>query len=314
MELLSENRCFGGLHRRYRIHSEQLAGDTVFAVFLPPQALEGARVPALYWLSGLTCTDENVMQKAGAQRLAAELGLALVAPDTSPRGEGVPTDPQGSWDFGLGAGFYVDATQAPWSRHYRMHSYVSAELPALLEAQLPLSDRRGISGHSMGGHGALVAAMRHPGRYSSVSAFAPIANPARCPWGQKAFAYLLGPDPQVWQGWDASALLAAGQGPVGPDGQPLPLLVDQGTADAFLESQLRPDALEAAAAAAGHPLQLRRQAGYDHSYFFVASFIDDHLRHHAAALRAPALRDAPLQDAPLREAPPRDATPAVCGP
>jgi S-formylglutathione hydrolase len=283
-ELLSENCCFGGSHRRYRFRSQELAGDTVFGVFLPPQALEGAPVPALYWLSGLTCTDENFMQKAGAQRLAAELGLALVAPNTSPRGEGVPGDPDGSWDFGHGAGFYVDATQEPWRQHYRMHSYVSVELPALVETRLPISDRRGISGHSMGGHGALVTAMRHPGRYRSVSAFAPIANPTRCPWGQKAFGHLLGPDPQEWLAWDASALLSAGQGPVGPDGSPLPLLVDQGSADAFLASQLQPEALEAAAAASGHPLSLRRQDGYDHSYFFVASFIDDHLRHHAAAL------------------------------
>ena len=286
LELLSENRCFGGLHRRYRHPSQELNCSMVFAVFLPPQALAGARVPALYWLSGLTCSDENFMQKAGAQRLAAELGLALVAPDTSPRGEGVPGDPEGSWDFGHGAGFYVDASEEPWSRHYRMHSYVTAELPALVEAELPIDDRRGISGHSMGGHGALVAAMRQPGRYRSVSAFAPIANPMGCPWGRKALGYLLGPESQCWQRWDASALLAAGEGPVGPEGQPLPLLVDQGSADAFLVSQLLPDALEAAAAASGHPLQLRRREGYDHSYFFVASFIDDHLRHHAAALDA----------------------------
>jgi len=284
MELLSESRCFGGLNRRYRLCSEALAGDTTVGVFLPPQALEGQPVPTLLWLSGLTCTDENVLQKAGAQRLAAALGLALVAPDTSPRGADVPGDPEGSWDFGHGAGFYVDASEAPWSRHYRMQSYVASELPALLEAQLPLDPaRRGISGHSMGGHGALVTAMRHPGRYRSVSAFAPIANPSRCPWGRKAFGYLLGGDAQAWQAWDASALLAAGRGPQGPDGQLLPVLVDQGSADGFLETQLHPHALEAGAAASGHPLQLRRQAGYDHSYFFVASFIDDHLRHHAAA-------------------------------
>jgi S-formylglutathione hydrolase len=287
MELLIENRCFGGLHRRYRIRSEELAGDTVFAVFLPPQALEGRRVPVLYWLSGLSCSDENFMQKAGAQRRAADLGIALVAPDTSPRGDAVPDDPSGNWDFGHGAGFYVDATEAPWSRHYRMHSYVSRELPELVEARLPISDRRGISGHSMGGHGALVCAMRHPGRYRSLSAFAPIANPCRCPWGRKAFGFLLGSDPQAWQSWDASALLRSGQGPVGPDGQPLTLLIDQGGADAFLATQLRPEALEEAATHSGHPLILRRQVGYDHSYFFVSSFIDDHLSHHAAALRAP---------------------------
>jgi S-formylglutathione hydrolase len=285
MELLAENRCFGGLHRRYRIHSEELAGDTVFAVFLPPRALEGQRVPVLYWLSGLTCSDENFMQKAGAQRRAAELGLALVAPDTSPRGEAVPDDPEGKWDFGHGAGFYVDATQAPWSRHYRMHSFVSRELPELVEARLPISDRRGISGHSMGGHGALVCAMRHPGRYRSLSAFAPIANPCRCPWGQKAFTHLLGSDPVAWQSWDACALLASGQGPLGPDGEPLTLLVDQGSADAFLADQLLPEALERVAAECSHPLILRRQPGYDHSYYFVASFLDDHLLHHATFLQ-----------------------------
>ena len=284
VELLCENRCFEGVHRRYRHHSEQLNCSMVFAVFLPPQALTGATVPALYWLSGLTCTDENVMQKAGAQRLAAELGLALIAPDTSPRGQEVPDDPEGSWDFGHGAGFYVDATQEPWSRHYRMHSYVTVELPALVEAALPINQRRGISGHSMGGHGALVAAMRHPGLYCSVSALAPIAHPSRCPWGEKALGYLLGADRQAWRGWDAAELMASGHGPLGSNGQPLPVLVDQGMADGFLTDQLKPEALEAAAAASGHPLQLRRQEGYDHSYFFVASFIDDHLRHHAAAL------------------------------
>lgn len=285
LDLLAEHRCFSGLQRRYRHHSPALQCAMTLGVFLPPQALEGARVPALYWLSGLTCTDENFIHKAGAQRLAAELGLALVAPDTSPRGEGVPSDPDGGWDFGHGAGFYLDATQEPWSRHYRMHTYVTGELPALLEAQLPLDPaRRGISGHSMGGHGALVAAMRHPGRYCSVSAFAPISQPSRCPWGRKAFGHLLGSNTQSWQAWDASALLAGGQGPVGPDGMPLPLLVDQGTADGFLEEQLQPQALEAAASASGHPLTLRRQEGYDHSYCFVASFIDEHLRHHAAGL------------------------------
>ena len=283
-ELLSESRCFQGVYRRYRHQSRELNCPMVFGVFLPPQALAGDRVPALYWLSGLTCSDENFMQKAGAQRLAAQFGLALIAPDTSPRGEGIPGDPEGSWDFGHGAGFYVDATQEPWRRHYRMHSYVSAELPALVEMALPISDRRVISGHSMGGHGALVAAMRNPGRFRSVSALAPIANPSRCGWGEKAFGYLLGSDRKAWQAWDASCLLERGKGPIGPEGQPLPLLVDQGLADGFLEVQLKPEALEAAAAVSGHPLELRRQEGYDHSYFFVASFIDDHLRHHAAAL------------------------------
>lgn len=287
LELLSENRCFGGVHRRYRHDSVALDCAMEFAVYLPPAALAGERVPALWWLSGLTCTDANVMQKAGAQRRAAQLGLALVAPDTSPRGEHVPGDPDGSWDFGHGAGFYVDATEAPWAHHYRMHSYVVEELPQLVEAELPLSNRRGISGHSMGGHGALVCALRNPGRYTSVSAFAPIANPSACPWGQKAFSHLLGPDPAAWEAWDACRLLAAGQTVRGPHGDaPLPLLVDQGTADPFLESQLHPKALAEAARAAGQPLELRPQDGYDHSYFAIASFIDDHLDHHARGLLA----------------------------
>ncbi|MCX5932759.1 MAG: S-formylglutathione hydrolase [Cyanobacteria bacterium] len=274
---LSENRCFGGLHRRYRHHSEVLACEMTLAVYLPPQALSGANVPALYWLSGLTCTDENVMQKAGAQRLAASLGLALIAPDTSPRGPEVPGDPDGAWDFGHGAGFYLNASEEPWARHYRMHDYVVEELPALLERQLPLNGRRGISGHSMGGHGALVCALRHPGLYESVSAFAPISHPSRCPWGEKAFSRYLGADRSRWRAWDACELIASAQ-------ERLPLLIDQGLDDPFLESQLRPEDLEAAARAVGHPLLLRRQPGYDHSYFFIASFIDDHLRHHGSAL------------------------------
>jgi S-formylglutathione hydrolase len=278
LTLLSENRCFGGAHRRYRHRSVALQVDMVLAVFLPPQALRGEEVPALYWLSGLTCTDENFMQKAGAQRHAAELGIALVAPDTSPRGEEVPGDPEGAWDFGHGAGFYLNASEAPWDRHYRMHDYVVMELPALLERALPLNDRRGISGHSMGGHGALVCALRNPGRYRSLSAFAPISHPAGCPWGEKAFGRYLGPDRSAWAEWDASLLIG------GDLQERLPLLVDQGTADAFLDTQLRPQDLSAAAEAAGHPLNLRLQEGYDHSYFFIASFIDDHLRHHAAAL------------------------------
>jgi len=279
LELISSQKSFGGWHNRYRHRSASLRCDMVFAAYLPPQAAQGARLPVVYWLSGLTCTDENFMQKAGAQRLAAELGLVLVAPDTSPRGEDVPGDPDGAWDFGLGAGFYVDATEAPWAQHYRMHDYVVNELPALVEANLPVSDRRGISGHSMGGHGALVCALRNPGRYRSLSAFAPIANPMHCPWGEKAFGRYLGGDRAAWRGWDACALLAVAR-------ERLPILVDQGDADAFLAEQLKPEALQAAAAAAGHPLSLRLQAGYDHSYYFIASFIDDHLRHHAAALGA----------------------------
>lgn len=274
---LVSNKCFGGWHKRVRHSSQTLACDMVFAIFLPPQAGPEHPVPVLYWLSGLTCTDENFMQKAGALRLAAELGLAIVAPDTSPRGDEVPGDPEGAWDFGKGAGFYVDATQPPWSRHYRMHDYVVKELPALVESCFPVGERRGVFGHSMGGHGALVAALRHPGRYLSVSAFAPIANPSAVPWGTKAFSRYLGGDRLAWQEWDACALLDAAT-------ERLPLLVDQGGADPFLDTQLKPEALRQAAAAAGHPLELRVHPGYDHSYYFIASFIDDHLRHHARAL------------------------------
>ncbi|HEX5126056.1 MAG TPA: S-formylglutathione hydrolase [Rhodocyclaceae bacterium] len=275
--LIAENRSFGGVHRRYRHRSQALDCDMIFAVYLPPQALAGQRVPVMYWLSGLTCTDENFMQKAGAQRLAAQLGLAIVAPDTSPRGESVSGDPDGGWDFGLGAGFYVNATEAPWSSHYRMYDYVLTELPALVEQEFPASDRRSIAGHSMGGHGALVCALRNPGRCRSVSAFAPICNPIDCPWGEKAFGHYLGPDRDAWKKWDASELIAGAT-------EKLPLLIDQGEADSFLATQLKPRSLERAAAIAGYPLTLRYQAGYDHSYYFIATFIDDHLRHHAAAL------------------------------
>jgi S-formylglutathione hydrolase len=293
LELLSETRCFGGLQRRYRHHSHELGCAMVFGVFLPPAALGeerggagGRRVPTLWWLSGLTCTDENFTQKAGAQRRAAELGLAIVTPDTSPRGPGVPDAPDGAWDFGHGAGFYVDASQEPWARHYRMHSYVVHELPALAEKELPLNQRRGISGHSMGGHGALICCLRNPGRYRSLSAFAPIAHPTASPWGRKALGYLLGPPSPSWDGWDASRLLATGARAIGPAGETLPLLVDQGTADEFLAEQLRPEALITSTRDSGQPLELRLQEGYDHSHFFIATFIDDHLHHHAQALLA----------------------------
>lgn len=278
LDILSSNKSFGGWLKRYRHRSRVLDCDMQFAIYLPPQAEQGEPLPVLYWLSGLTCTDENFMHKAGAMRLAAELGLVLVACDTSPRGAEVPSDPDGAWDFGQGAGFYLNATEQPWARHYRMHDYVVDELPALVEAHFPVSDSRGISGHSMGGHGALVCALRNPGRYRSVSAFAPIANPLDCPWGEKAFSRYLGEDRSRWKEWDACALLASA-------GERLPLLVDQGDADNFLAEQLKPEALRRAAQAAGHPLTLRLQPGYDHSYYFIASFIDDHLRHHAAHLQ-----------------------------
>lgn len=279
LECLSSQRSFGGWHKRYRHRAASLDCDMVFAVYLPPQAEAGQRLPVVYWLSGLTCTDENFMQKAGAQRVAAELGVILVAPDTSPRGEGVPGDPDGAWDFGHGAGFYVNATEAPWAQHYRMYDYVVDELPALIEANFPASDRRSISGHSMGGHGALICALKNPGRYRSVSAFAPICHPMVCPWGEKALSRYLGEDRSRWRAWDATELIADAA-------ERLPILIDQGAADGFLAEQLKPEALAVAARAAGHPLTLRLQPGYDHSYYFIASFIESHLRHHAQALAA----------------------------
>ncbi len=278
LENLSCQKLFGGWHKRYRHHSSTLNCAMTFSIYLPPQVEQGEKLPVLYWLSGLSCTDETFMQKAGAQRLAAELGIIIVASDTSPRGDDVPGDPDGGWDFGHGAGFYLNATQAPYARHYRMHDYVVHELPALIEASFPVSGKRGISGHSMGGHGALVCALRNPGRYQSLSAFAPICNPAAVPWGEKAFTGYLGVDRASWREWDASQLLANA-------GEKLPMLIDQGDRDQFLAVQLRPEVLQVAALAAGHPLMLRTQAGYDHSYYFIASFIDDHLRHHAQALK-----------------------------
>lgn len=274
---LSEARVFGGRLKRVRHQSAAVNCEMTFAIFLPPQVEAGATVPVFYWLSGLTCTDENFTQKAGAFRVAAELGLAIVAPDTSPRGEGVPGDPDGAWDFGQGAGFYVDATEEPWAPNYRMHDYVTRELPALIEANFPVTDRRSIAGHSMGGHGALVCALKHPGFYKAVSAFAPIVNPAAVPWGEKAFGRYLGPDRERWLEWDACALIRTAT-------ERLPILIDQGDRDGFLEAQLKPQALVAVAEEVGHPVTLRMQPGYDHSYFFISTFIEDHLRHHAAAL------------------------------
>ncbi|WP_286221468.1 S-formylglutathione hydrolase [Marinobacter apostichopi] len=278
MELLSTNVCFDGEHRRYRHHSATLECDMEFAVFLPPGAVtqNPIKVPVLYWLSGLTCTDQNFMQKAGALKHAAKLGLAIVCPDTSPRGLNLPGEDD-SYDFGTGAGFYINATEQPWAPHYRMYDYVVKELPQLIEDQLPLTDQRSVSGHSMGGHGALIAALKNPGRYASVSAFAPIANPSECPWGQKAFTGYLGDDTKAWEQWDATLLIPTAR-------ERLPLLVDQGTADEFLDSQLNPDALAEVCETFHHHINLRMHRGYDHSYFFIASFIDDHLDHHAQAL------------------------------
>ena len=278
IETVAANKCFGGWHKRIRHRSATLGCDMIFAIYLPPQAEDGP-VPALYWLSGLTCNDENFMQKAGAQRLAAELGIAIIAPDTSPRGEDVPDDAEGGWDFGHAAGFYVNATQTPFDRHYHMYDYVVSELPELIEANFPVTARRAISGHSMGGHGALICALKNPRRYVSVSAFAPIVNPSDCPWGIKALGGYLGDDREAWKAWDACELIPHAA-------ERLPLLVDQGEADPFLSEQLRPERLQRACDAAGHPLTLRMQPDYDHSYYFIASFIDDHLRHHANALKA----------------------------
>ncbi len=277
MEQVSAARCFGGEQRVYRHQSSATGTAMRFAAFVPPQASAG-KVPVVWFLAGLTCTEDNFTAKAGAQRVAAELGVMLIAPDTSPRGEGVPDDPDGGYDFGLGAGFYLDATQAPWARHYRMEQYITAELPGLVGRNLPADmDRQGITGHSMGGYGAITLGLRHPARYQSVSAFAPIASPMQCPWGEKALGGYLGPERAAWRRHDPCALIA--------DGERLPeLLVDQGTADGFLADQLKPHLLRAACEAAGIPLTLRMQPGYDHSYFFVASFIEDHLRWHAERL------------------------------
>ncbi len=274
LTVVQEQKCFGGRQIRYQHASTVLNCEMKFSVFLPPQAAT-QNVPALYWLSGLTCSDENFSTKAGAQRVAAELGIALIIPDTSPRGEGVPDD--AAYDLGLGAGFYVNATQAPWAAHYQMYDYVLHELPALVEAELPLSDKRAISGHSMGGHGALVLALRNPQRFVSVSAFAPIANPINCPWGQKAFTAYLGEAQNAWVNYDACMLLAQYRGD-------LPLLVDQGDADNFLTEQLKPQALYTGGMLAKANLLLRMQPGYDHSYYFIASFIEEHLRFHAQYL------------------------------
>lgn len=274
MGRIEHRACSGGWQDVYEHASPTLGCTMRFAVYLPPQA-EAQKLPVLYWLSGLTCTEQNFITKAGAQRYAAEHGIILVAADTSPRGDGV-ADAEG-YDLGKGAGFYVNATQAPWAAHYRMYDYIVHELPALVEAEFPATGARAISGHSMGGHGALTIAMKNPGRYRSVSAFSPIVAPTQVPWGEKAFAAYLGEDRAAWRAHDAVELIAQAT-------ERLPLLVDQGDADEFLRTQLKPELLQAAAAAAGHPLTLRMQPGYDHSYYFIASFIGDHLAHHAEAL------------------------------
>lgn len=272
---LSEHKVFAGRQIKYQHHSDSVKGVMHFSVYLPPAA-EKQKVPVLYWLSGLTCTDENFSVKAGAQRVAAELGIALVIPDTSPRGEQVADD--AAYDLGQGAGFYVNATQQPWAAHYQMYDYISRELPSLVEAHLPVTKAKAISGHSMGGHGALVIALREAGAYRSVSAFSPICQPTECDWGKKAFTAYLGSDQSQWLQYDASFLLAQKQ-------SSLPMLIDQGEDDQFYPSQLRTESLMEANQRSQSGAQIRLQPGYDHSYFFISSFIEEHLRFHARHLK-----------------------------
>jgi len=276
MQRIERHACFGGYQEVWQHESSTVNGTMKFAVYLPPQAEHG-KCPVLYWLSGLTCTEQNFIIKCGAQRYAAEHGVIIVAPDTSPRGEHVANDE--AYDLGQGAGFYVNATQAPWSAHFHMYDYIVSELPALIEANFPVNGKWAISGHSMGGHGALVIALRNPGRYRSVSAFSPIVAPSQVPWGEKALGAYLGTNREAWTQYDATALIANAK-------ERLHLLIDQGEADEFLANQLKPQLLQAACEAAGHPLTLRLQPGHDHSYYFIASFIGEHIVHHAAALNA----------------------------
>ena len=278
IETVSEVKSHGGEQGVYRHASAETGTDMVFSVFVPEHK-PGTKLSVLWYLSGLTCTQANVTEKGQSRAACAEVGIIFIAPDTSPRGEGVPDDSEGAWDFGLGAGFYVDATEQPWSANYRMWSYVTAELPALIAGHFPIDlQRQGITGHSMGGHGALTAALRHPGRFRSVSAFAPIVAPSQVPWGDKALSNYLGPDRAAWRAHDAVALIEDGA-------RVQELLVDIGDADPFFERELKPELLERACADAGIPLTLRRQPGYDHSYYFISTFMADHVRWHAERLR-----------------------------
>ena len=278
-EQIGANQSFGGQQLRYKHQSAVLNCEMTFSIYLPPQASQGP-VPVLYWLSGLTCTDENFVQKAGAQQHAAEHGIAVVCPDTSPRGEGVADDPDAAYDMGLGAGFYVNATQQPWAEHYQMYSYVVDELPALINAQFPVDGQRAaVSGHSMGVHGALSIALKNPGQFKSVSAFSPICSPLNCPWGHKTLGNYLGADRDSWAQYDTVALVAEAS-------EHLPVLVDQGEADNFLDEQLKTPLLIEAAKRAGFPMDIRMQPEYDHSYFFIATFIGEHMAFHARALGA----------------------------
>ena len=278
MNTISSNISFGGKQIKFSHQSDVLNCDMTFSVYFPPQA-EKNPVPIIYWLSGLTCTDDNFVQKSGAQRYAAKAGVAIICPDTSPRGEAVPDDPESAYDFGLGAGFYVNATQQPWSKHYQMYSYITEELPAVLASNsLPLQTvNASIMGHSMGGHGALTIALKNPGKYKAVSAFSPICSPLNCAWGEKALSNYIGADKKSWVDYDSCALIAKAQ-------ERLPILIDQGGADNFLTSQLKPELIQNACDIANHPLTLRLQPGYDHSYFFIASFIEEHIKHHSQFL------------------------------
>ncbi|MDC0610456.1 S-formylglutathione hydrolase [Vibrio sp.] len=278
LENISQNKVFGGWQKQYTHTSKVLNCSMRFAVFIPETVSNDHPAPVVYWLSGLTCSDENFMQKAAAFRKASELGLVIVAPDTSPRGEGVADDPEGSYDLGLGAGFYLNATQEPWKQHYQMYDYVVHELPALIEEYFPVTNKRSIAGHSMGGHGALTIGIKNADKYSSISAFSPISHPMDCPWGKKAFTAYLGSESKQWLQYDAAELLKS-------IGCRLPILVDQGEADNFLDEQLKPHCLEQAAKASGSELTLRMQPGYDHSYYFIQSFISDHLEFHARYLK-----------------------------
>ncbi|XP_043476969.1 S-formylglutathione hydrolase isoform X1 [Leptopilina heterotoma] len=276
--LVSNNKIFGGWQKVYSHESTELKCKMNFGVYLPPQA-ESGPVPVIYWLSGLTCTETNFIQKAGAQKYAAEQGVMIVAPDTSPRGLNLPGE-ETSWDFGTGAGFYVDATEEPWKNNYKMYSYVTKELPALINEKFPaIPEKQSIMGHSMGGHGALICCLKNPGQYKTVSAFAPICNPINSPWGQKAFSGYLGENQDCWKKWDATELMKIYNGP------PLDILIDQGSEDNFLTKELMPESIVPAAQSISMPLTLRMQDGYDHTYFFISTFIEDHIKHHAKYLK-----------------------------
>lgn len=279
IEINSKALCFGGEQIQFNHWAETLNCSMNVSIYLPPSA-KNSKVPVLYWLSGLTCTDENFVQKAGAQRYAAEHGVAIVAPDTSPRGEDVPDDPDGGWDFGLGAGFYVDALQQPWKKNYQMYSYVCRELLGLVEQEFPVTDQRSIFGHSMGGHGALTIGLKNPGLFKSISAFAPICAPTQVAWGEKAFSHYLGADRALWNNYDACWLVKNRDQSL----EKPRLLVDQGASDGFLKEQLKPDLLQDACEAVKHPLKLNMRPGYDHSYFFIASFIGEHIAFHSQSL------------------------------